>query len=249
MDQDPAGARSATRDFYEQYWADGRLVDNHFEEWKMGRIEATVGELAPGSVLDVGCGDGRVLSGLGRPNIRRFGVDLSDHAIGLLDGRGIDGLAVDLEKDPLPVRDASFDLVLCLDVLEHLFAPDRLLKEIHRVLRPGGHLLATVPNAFNAFNRLSFLMGRHIDIMDKAHLAGEPFSEHIRFFSEKALKEALARAGLGVRRVEYFFPERLSDTRFRLASHLAKVVRWPRLHERLPSLFALEFFCRAQKDT
>jgi SAM-dependent methyltransferase len=50
--------------------------------------------------------------------------------------------------DAIPVVDDSFDAVVICEVLEHLWEPDKVLREIARVLRPGGHVLATIPFLF-----------------------------------------------------------------------------------------------------
>jgi SAM-dependent methyltransferase len=91
-----------------------------------------------GEVLDVGCG---------RKPYREFikasryvGVDIDNPSTRAL-------AAVDIYYDgrTLPFANASFDAVLCSQVLEHVFAPDEFLREIHRVLRPGGVLLLATP--------------------------------------------------------------------------------------------------------
>lgn len=93
-------------------------------------------------ILDVGCGTGATTAALGRFGSVR-GLDLGlaalrhAHAHGLPVARG--------SADQLPVGDAMLDVVVALDVLEHLDDDRRALDEILRVLRPGGMLLATVP--------------------------------------------------------------------------------------------------------
>jgi SAM-dependent methyltransferase len=66
---------------------------------------------------------------------------------------------VDLNVDRLPEQDGSLALVVASEVIEHLVDPGRAIAEFHRVLRPGGHVLITVPNvAFWRF-RLEALRG------------------------------------------------------------------------------------------
>jgi 2-polyprenyl-3-methyl-5-hydroxy-6-metoxy-1,4-benzoquinol methylase len=52
----------------------------------------------------------------------------------------------DIDREPLPYADASFDRVVCLDVIEHVYDPVRLLRECHRVTAPGGRLVVTTVN-------------------------------------------------------------------------------------------------------
>jgi len=106
------------------------------------RIEQTL-ELVPSdveSVLDAGCGDGAVSNALVDRGMRVVGVDISSVALRHFRGHG--SIA---SLDALPFRDASFDLVLCSEVLEHL--PDALypaaLRELGRVTKR--YVLVTVP--------------------------------------------------------------------------------------------------------
>ncbi len=64
---------------------------------------------------------------------------------------GVTAFNVDLERDHIPVPDASIDLVLCCEVLEHMeIDPMFMLAEINRITRPGGHLFLTTPNIASA---------------------------------------------------------------------------------------------------
>ena len=67
----------------------------------------------------------------------------------------------DLEQDPYPYGDGSFDLVLCAEVFEHLgLDPCHLLAEVNRILRPGGVLLLTTPNVVSVRSSVNVLLGR-----------------------------------------------------------------------------------------
>lgn len=69
-----------------------------------------------------------------------------------------------IEKDPFPFASASFDLVLCMEVMEHLtYCPSHTLAEAHRVLRPGGKILITVPNYLRSQRILQVALGRPDD--------------------------------------------------------------------------------------
>ncbi|HEY2518156.1 MAG TPA: hypothetical protein VGI39_45110, partial [Polyangiaceae bacterium] len=98
-------------------------------------------------------------------------------------------------------------------------------------------------------NRVAFVTGRHLDIMDKAHLDAEPFSEHLRFFSHEVFEKCLSEHGLAPVERQFFFPDRLTDARFQAAPWLGRLVTGPRLHERIPSLFALEFLYACEPVT
>jgi len=68
----------------------------------------------------------------------------------------------DAEKDPYPYADASFDTVLCCELIEHLFEdPMHMMSEINRILKPGGHLVLTTPNIGSLRSISAILLGYH----------------------------------------------------------------------------------------
>lgn len=96
-------------------------------------------------ILDIGCGNGsilRYLSALGYTNLH--GLEISGYAIERLRAEGIEMHFGKLPSIPLP--DASFDIVIASQVLEHVIRRRRFLREIQRVLKPGGRALVFVPD-------------------------------------------------------------------------------------------------------
>jgi SAM-dependent methyltransferase len=117
--------------------------------WYRGRrrfLRATLDRLplAPAPrLLDAGCGSGRTLDELARYG-RVSGVDLSSDAVACARGRGHEDVRV-ARVEELPFADATFDVVTCLDVIEHTPDDGATLAELRRVTRPGGLLVVTVP--------------------------------------------------------------------------------------------------------
>lgn len=97
-------------------------------------------------VLDVGCGNGYVLSHYARHGADVNGVDLTEAAVELSRQRfalaGLKGNFTRIDGAALPFEDNSFDIVCSMGVLHHIPDPEPLVHEIHRVLRPGGRLIA-----------------------------------------------------------------------------------------------------------
>jgi SAM-dependent methyltransferase len=156
----------------------------------VGKVCRDLGKTRP-RILDVGCGTGaniQMLSQFGAAE----GVDVSAEALDFCRARGL-GQVKQGAAESLPFEDASFDLVTGLDVVEHLDDDIAGLREMARVLQPGGRAVLFVP----AF---MFLWGVQDDI-----------SHHRRRYTLPELKEKLREAGLEIERASYanitfFFP-------------------------------------------
>ncbi|MBI2037829.1 MAG: class I SAM-dependent methyltransferase [Candidatus Magasanikbacteria bacterium] len=97
----------------------------------------------PVKILDVGCGTGAVLEQMASNNFLVSGIDMNDTALEYCRQKGFS-----VEKgfaDRMPYSAETFDIVFALDVLEHLDNPELAVKEVRRVLKPGGLFIVTVP--------------------------------------------------------------------------------------------------------
>jgi len=104
--------------------------------------------------------------------------------------------AVNVERDLFPLPDASVDLVLCCEILEHLLInPSHMVYEAHRVLRPGGFLVVTTPNVTRAANVRALAEGRNIN--DAYHGNGI-YGRHNREYSPSEVALLLGSCGFGV---------------------------------------------------
>lgn len=124
---------------------------SQFEEWywwhraRTSIVTAVLRQHAPrqnNHILDVGCGAGNTSLAL-REFGTVFGVDASCEAAATAHRRGLSAASMDATR--LALRDDGFDIAVALDVLEHLDDDACAARELHRVLRPGGLLLVTVP--------------------------------------------------------------------------------------------------------
>lgn len=135
------------------------------------------------SILEVGCRAGNLTQHYAQGN-RVVGVDIDRNALKLFEERlALSGHWVDVDSEALPFATNSFDLVVLSEVMEHLRFPQAALAEIHRVLRPEGSLVGSVPNSFRLRNRLRFLAGR----------AFESDPSHLRSYSPELLRNELSR--------------------------------------------------------
>jgi ubiquinone/menaquinone biosynthesis C-methylase UbiE len=143
-----------------------------------------VNALAPADrALDLGVGDGRVAEGI--EAVRLVGADVSQVALDRARRRLPQAELILVQPDePLPFADNEFDLVTCIETLEHVRDVQLALSEIRRVLRPGGRLALTTPVASRW--RVLFRGMEH------------PFSPHIRAFSRRSLRTTLETMGFQV---------------------------------------------------
>ncbi|MDH4450153.1 MAG: methionine biosynthesis protein MetW [Rhodoferax sp.] len=109
-------------------------------------------------VLDLGCGDGAMLDYLQRERgCRGYGVELDDANVLACIKRGVNVLQLNLDQGLTVFEDASFDVVLQIDTLQHLRNAETMLRETARVGRLG---IVAFPNFAHWPNRLSILQGR-----------------------------------------------------------------------------------------
>lgn len=99
-------------------------------------------------VLDIACGSGLGADLLTQPGRTVIGVDVAADAAKVAAGRGLPGYHVCLADGVrLPFRTGAMDAVTSFETLEHVDADSAFLRELHRVLRPGGILILSTPNA------------------------------------------------------------------------------------------------------
>lgn len=144
---------------------------------------------APGAaLLDVGGGAGEFCVRARALGYRTKLVDGNASSVAAERGRGGEAVVLDLTRGLAGLPDATFDAVVCLEVIEHIVTAELLLAEMARVLRPGGVLVLSTPN-------FGFLKDR------LAYLAGENAKEegyHFRFFTRRKLEAMAAAVGLEV---------------------------------------------------
>jgi SAM-dependent methyltransferase len=197
---------TALRDFYE---APGTTVSSGPDRARrQARMLAGVlaGRDGRQRIVDVGCGEGTATYLVKRldPANTVIGIDWSAMALAQARARGL--LVVQGGIDGLPLPDASVDVVIMSELIEHLVDTDAAAEEARRVLRPGGTLLMSTPNLAAWYNR--GLVGLGIQpVFSEVSLKGiygRPGQEvvgHLRLFTRRALEEFLTARGFACERV------------------------------------------------
>jgi 2-polyprenyl-3-methyl-5-hydroxy-6-metoxy-1,4-benzoquinol methylase len=162
----------------------------------------------PAMVVEFGAAPGGQSIGLQRAGYKVTAIDLgeqSDAWDGAAEGtmatrfkaEGVDLVIWNLEQKPYPLGDETFDAVVMTEVFEHLREyPVTSLEEARRLLRPGGHLYLTTPNAAYIGNRMRLAMGRNTATKLADWIGGVPFARHAREYTFAEMHELLVYAGL-----------------------------------------------------
>lgn len=167
---------------YDEYWRSKKGnelgLSNQFQLYRASWISQFLEE--KDSVLDIGCGDGSVLFEiLKRKKINPYGADVSKEALKILEMKEIPNYHIDFEDphslDGLP----STDYILLLEILEHLYQPEKILLLAHNKVSKG--IFFSIPNTGYIQDRLRLLFGR-FPLQWRCHP-----SEHIRFWTYKDL--------------------------------------------------------------
>ncbi len=168
---------SLLNEFYEAFHAERRKEGTVDLPERFSFIREQVGK--DRDVVELGCRFGDILS-LVKDSNRVIGCDIDRNALKISSEKGIETRMMNL-NEALDFPDSSFDVAIITEVLEHLPYPKITLSEIVRILRPGGRLVGSVPNAIHLRNRLSFLAGGPV----------ERDPTHLHHFSTSSLKKLL----------------------------------------------------------
>src|SRR5271154_2143876 len=203
-----ARERLAEGSHYDALYATGcymTVATNVYEYCRVKTIHASLRKLAvefsPESILEVGCGQGRCLEIVRQyfPQSRLLGVDFSTTAIAAARSRFPEGtFHVGVAEDLSSIPNESVNLVLNIEVLEHVADARKTVREFARVLKPGGRALVTTPcaNSLSLEWTANFLARRLQKMPDGFHRFGTDPPEHIRRLNSKELNEIMMEAGL-----------------------------------------------------
>lgn len=163
-------------------------------------------------MLDIGCGFG------GLPKIvseyleieEVHGIDIDPDVLIEAKEKGIVTHQLDVDKEPLPFPDSYFGLVVSFGMMDYLPFFDHYIREVFRVLRPGGYVLIALPNLASWHNRLMVLMGYQLrdvevsrEILAGVHrrYRGQEPTGHIHTVTPKAFSELMTYHGFNTKKI------------------------------------------------
>jgi len=180
--------RNATfmKEIYSSYKDDYWKNLNNQSNFSKALIDEVNGSFTGGELWDVGCGDGSLLKQFGSQWIKN-GIEISPHAVELCKRKGIkvhQGTAIDLEFSNVA------DVIICVDVIEHLIHPQEDLIAMSNMLKKGGMAYFFTGNSTSINAKLNKRMWYYL------HCFG-----HVSIFSKKAFKQILPKAGFIVEKI------------------------------------------------
>lgn len=174
-----------------------------------------------GVLLDAPAGEGHLAEELAQRGFKVTAVELNMVQVR---GRLAQYQGADLNKD-LPFANAFFDYITCVESIEHLEHPHHLVRELYRLLKPGGKLVITTPNVMNLESRLQILLlgwPKHFEHWVYRPPGAHPLNFHINPISYLELQKILRDAGF---EIEIVTTNRYLRRRW-LWIPLAGLIRW-----------------------
>ncbi|MFA6077834.1 MAG: class I SAM-dependent methyltransferase [Candidatus Paceibacterota bacterium] len=192
------------------------------------RHKAALSMIDSGIVLDLGSGDGLFLSLLKEKGIKGNGLDISEEGISKTRDRGIEATVFDF-NNKIPFPDNTFDTVSILDLLEHLYTPEILLREATRVSKK--YVVVSVPNFSSLPARIQTLFGAIPE-------NNKPNKGHIYWFNYSGLRKMTKESGLSLVEIRM-------NTFWQDYFLVGVILRF--MTKIWPSLFALSFVVKLEK--
>jgi 2-polyprenyl-6-hydroxyphenyl methylase / 3-demethylubiquinone-9 3-methyltransferase len=162
-------------------------------EWING-----IAPLAGKTVIDVGCGGGILAESMAKKGAKVTGIDLSEKALKVADLHGLEsGIQVRYEKiaaEDMAAREpAQYDIVTCMEMLEHVPDPASVIQACQRMVKPGGHVFFSTLNR-NLTSYLFAVIGAEYLLQ----LLPKGTHDYAKFITPAELSQAIRNAGLQV---------------------------------------------------
>ena len=168
------------------------MFDARKDHQYLGRNDSVV-EMVPDAaitILDIGCGCGGTAADLRRLGKIVDGVTWSESEAAEAAGACRNVVVADVSAGLPDAVAGPYDAVICSHLLEHIAYPQKLLKDVHRVLKPGGVLIVAIPNVLFWEDRLRLLAG-----VWEYQQSGTFDYTHVRWYTAESMRRLLAEYG------------------------------------------------------
>lgn len=161
-------------------------------------------------ILDVGCGIGTYVTRFREFSDGVFGIDIDDEKVRIAAGR-LPNIC-QAEAEGLPFRDATFDVILLHEVLEHVHNDELTVREAVRCLRPGGEVVIFAPNRLYPFETHGFFLGKRFifRLLPMINYMPDPirniFCRHVRIYTRRGIKKLFTGLDVEFRVCTHIFP-------------------------------------------
>ena len=176
------------------------ILDNKYEDKAIDYYDNYRSDIIPllpkhsARALEIGCGTGNTLAYLKANGYCdwTYGVEMFPEALDRA-ASNVDILySCNIEGAVLPIEPHRINLILCLDVLEHLVNPEKVISYLHTLLAPGGIIIASIPNVRHYSVVFPLVFKNEWEYKN----AGVLDSTHLRFFVEKTATDLMESSGL-----------------------------------------------------
>lgn len=189
-----------------EFYSDGYDLTRYYSPITEKRYKELLEEFEPyrneGRLLDVGCGYGFFLQTSKEAGWDATGIEITDEAVKACTSKGLRMHHGTLESAVFP--NDHFDVIVLIETIEHVIEVDQLLKEIQRVLRPGGLVYLSTPN-FNAINR--YRLKEKYDVVQ--------YPLHLSYFTPATLKRFFESNGF---KTKQMMSSGISKTRYKTST-------------------------------
>lgn len=176
------------------------MLENKYEDKAIDYYDNYRSDIIPllpkhsARALEIGCGTGNTLAYLKANGYCdwTYGVEMFPEALDRA-ASNVDILySCNIEGAVLPIEPHSINLILCLDVLEHLVNPEKVISYLHTLLAPGGIIIASIPNVRHYSVVFPLVFKNEWEYKN----AGVLDSTHLRFFVKKTAIDLMESSGL-----------------------------------------------------
>jgi SAM-dependent methyltransferase len=186
----PRLQREISDDIYARYWRRNEPREVRRNEYRRYVCKQLSALHPRGELLDFGCGWGPVLDAASHEGWRATGIEVDERKVAFCREKGFNAIRGDLLDREFAAE--TFDAAIAEQVFEHLYTPVAYMKELHRVLKPGGVLYVAVPNLNSIEAKVK---GARWDLV-------QPVS-HVRYFDRRSLADMAQRCGFEILRPPY----------------------------------------------